>query len=113
LVIDDTGNRKDDSATAHVARQYLGSVGKTDNGIVAVTSLWADARCYWLLHLVPYTPASRLAKGKSDPGFRTKPQLAAGWSAPPSRPASRFGRWWPTASTATTPALSKRLAPRR
>jgi hypothetical protein len=28
------------------------------------------------LHAVPYTPASRLAKGKSDPGFRTKPQLA-------------------------------------
>jgi hypothetical protein len=72
-----TGDRKDGSATAHVARQYLGSVGKTDNGIVAVTSLWADARCYWPLHLVPYTPASRLAKGKSDPGFRTKPQLAA------------------------------------
>jgi hypothetical protein len=77
LVIDDTGDRKDGSATAHVARQYLGSVGKTDNGIVAVTSLWADARCYWPLHLVPYTPASRLPKGKSDPGFRTKPQLAA------------------------------------
>jgi hypothetical protein len=76
LVIDDTGDRKDGTATAHVARQYLGSVGKTDNGIVAVTSLWADARCYWPLHAVPYTPASRLAKGKSDPGFRTKPQLA-------------------------------------
>jgi hypothetical protein len=76
LVIDDTGDRKDGSATAHVARQYLGSVGKTDNGIVAVTSLWADARCYWPLHAVPYTPASRLAKGKNDPGFRTKPQLA-------------------------------------
>jgi hypothetical protein len=76
LVIDDTGDRKDGSATAHVARQYLGSVGKTDNGIVCVTSLWADARCYWPLHAVPYTPASRLAKGKSDPGFRTKPQLA-------------------------------------
>src|SRR5512133_902425 len=76
LVIDDTGDRKDGSATAHVARQYLGSVGKTDNGIVAVTSLWADARCYWPLHVVPYTPASRLAKGKRDPGFRTKPQLA-------------------------------------
>jgi hypothetical protein len=76
LVIDDTGDRKDGTATAHVARQYLGSVGKTDNGIVAVTSLWADARCYWPLHAVPYTPASRLPKGKSDPGFRTKPQLA-------------------------------------
>jgi len=77
LVLDDTGDRKAGRHTAHVARQYLGSVGKTDNGIVAVTSLWADGRCYWPLHAVPYTPASRLAKGKRDPGFRTKPQLAA------------------------------------
>jgi SRSO17 transposase len=46
LVLDDTGDRKDGTATAHVARQYLGSVGKVDNGIVAVTSLWADERCY-------------------------------------------------------------------
>jgi DDE superfamily endonuclease len=76
LVIDDTGDRKDGSATAHVARQYLGSVGKIDNGIVAVTSLWADPRCYWPLHAVPYTPASRLPDGERDPGFRTKPQLA-------------------------------------
>ncbi len=28
LVLDDTGDRKDGHATAHVARQYLGSVGK-------------------------------------------------------------------------------------
>ena len=76
LVIDDTGDRKDGTATAHVARQYLGSVGKIDNGIVAVTSLWADARCYWPVHAVPYTPASRLPAGERDPGFRTKPQLA-------------------------------------
>src|SRR5213075_2023493 len=39
LVIDDTGDRQDGSATAHVARQYLGWVGKTDNGIMAVNSL--------------------------------------------------------------------------
>jgi DDE superfamily endonuclease len=76
LVIDDTGDRKDGTATAHVARQYLGSVGKIDNGIVAVTSLWADERCYWPVHAVPYTPASRLPAGERDPGFRTKPQLA-------------------------------------
>jgi hypothetical protein len=76
LVIDDTGDRKDGTATAHVARQYLGSVGKIDNGIVAVTSLWADARCYWPVHAVPYTPALRLPAGERDPGFRTKPQLA-------------------------------------
>jgi SRSO17 transposase len=75
LVLDDTGDRKDGTATAHVARQYLGSVSKIDNGIVAVTSLWTDERC-WPVHAVPYTPASRLAKGKGDAGFRTKPQLA-------------------------------------
>jgi hypothetical protein len=76
LVIDDTGDRKDGIATAHVARQYLGSVGKIDNGIVAVTSLWADERVYWPVHAVPYTPASRLPGGERDPAFRTKPQLA-------------------------------------
>jgi SRSO17 transposase len=77
LVLDDTGDRKHGTATAHVARQYLGSVGKIAGGIVAVTSLWADARCYWPVHAVPYTPASRLAGGERDPGFKTKPQLAA------------------------------------
>jgi hypothetical protein len=76
LVLDDTGDRKDGTATAHVARQYLGSVGKVDNGIVAVTSLWADERVYWPVHAVPYAPASRLPGGERDPGFRTKPQLA-------------------------------------
>jgi hypothetical protein len=76
LVVDDTGDRKDGAATDHVARQYLGSVGKVDNGIVAVTSLWADARCYWPVHAVPYTPAARLPGGERDAGFKTKPQLA-------------------------------------
>lgn len=39
LVIDDAGDRKDGCATDRVAHQYLGSVGKIDNGIVAVTTL--------------------------------------------------------------------------
>lgn len=76
LVIDDTGDRKDGHATDHVSRQYLGSVGKTDNGIVAVTSLWADERHYYPLHVEPYTPAARLVQGKRDAAFRTKPQIA-------------------------------------
>jgi SRSO17 transposase len=76
LVIDDTGDRKDGPAMAHVARQYLGSVGKTDRGIVVVTSLWADEHAYWPVDLAPYTPASRLPQGERDPGFATKPQLA-------------------------------------
>jgi SRSO17 transposase len=76
LVIDETGDRKDGTKTAHVAHQYLGSVGRIANGIVSVTSLWADEDVYYPLHVVPYTPARRLPNGKDDPAFRTKPQLA-------------------------------------
>ena len=76
LVVDDSGDRKDGHATAHVARQYLGSVGKTDNGIVAVCTLWADERVYYPLHVAPYTPAGRLPGGGDDPGFATKPEIA-------------------------------------
>lgn len=38
LVIDDSGDRKDGGATAHVGKQYLGSVRKTDRGVVTVTT---------------------------------------------------------------------------
>jgi hypothetical protein len=76
LVIDDTGHRKDGHATAHVARQYLGSVGKTDNGIVVVSTLWADEKVYYPLHLAPYTPAEQLPDCEHNPDFATKAQLA-------------------------------------
>jgi DDE superfamily endonuclease len=76
LVVDDTGDRKDGHAMAHVARQYLGSVGKTDNGIVVVSTLWADERVYYPLHVAAYTPAGRLPGGDTDPDFATKAQLA-------------------------------------
>lgn len=76
LIIDETGDRKDGKQTAHVANQYLGSIGKIANGIVSVSSVWADERVYYPLHIEPYKPASRLPGGKKDPAFRTKPQLA-------------------------------------
>jgi DDE superfamily endonuclease len=76
LVIDDTGDRKSGTQTAHVGRQYLGSVGKIDNGIVVVSTLWADDERYYPLHAEPYTPARRLPKGQADAAFRTKPQMA-------------------------------------
>ncbi len=47
LVIDETGDRKDGHKTAHVGRQYLANLGKIDNGVVSVTSLWADERVYF------------------------------------------------------------------
>jgi DDE superfamily endonuclease len=104
LVIDDTGDRKDGSATAHVARQYLGSVGKVDNGIVAVTSLWADARCDWPVHAIPIPRRRGCPQVSGTPGSRPSRSWRSTWSRPPVRPASGSGRWWPTASTATTPA---------
>ena len=76
LVIDETGDRKDGHKTAHVARQYLGNVGKIDNGVVSVSSLWADEQVYYPLEIEPYTPESYFAQGKNDPAFRTKPQIA-------------------------------------
>src|SRR5438477_7808962 len=77
LVIDDSGDRKDGTKTAHVGRQWLGRYGKTDNGVVAVTTLWADERVYYPVHAVPYTPAKHFARGKNDPAFRTKLQIGA------------------------------------
>src|SRR5215467_3763571 len=78
LVIDDSGDRKDGTKTAHVGRQWLGRYGKTDNGVVTVTTLWADERVYYPVHAVPYTPARHFAKGKNDPEFRTKLAIGAG-----------------------------------
>jgi len=76
LVIDETGDRKWGDKTAHVGRQYLGSIGKVENGVVSVHSLWADERCYYPVEVEPYTPARWFARGKADPAFRTKPQIA-------------------------------------
>src|SRR5713226_8413237 len=77
LIIDDSGDRKDGTKTAHVGRQYLGRYGKTDNGVVTVTTVWADERVYYPVHAVPYTPAKHFAKGKNDPAFRTKLKIGA------------------------------------
>jgi SRSO17 transposase len=77
LIIDDSGDRKDGTATAHIGRQWLGRLGKTDNGIVTVTTVWADERVSYPLHACPYTRASHFPKGRTDPRFRTKLQIAA------------------------------------
>ncbi|MFF4346339.1 transposase [Streptomyces sp. NPDC001530] len=67
IVIDDSGDRKDGMATEHVGRQWLGRYGKTDKGIVTVTTVWTDGRMYYPLHATPYTPAHHFARGRSDP----------------------------------------------
>jgi len=76
LVIDEHGDRKWGRETAHVGRQYLANLGKTDSGVVSVTSLWADEAVYWPVDYEPYTPQHHFAKGKADPAFRTKLAIA-------------------------------------
>jgi SRSO17 transposase len=76
LLIDETGDRKWGRKTAHVGRQYLSNVGKVDNGVVSVQTVWADERRYYPLTVEPYTPASWFEGGKHHANFRTKPQIA-------------------------------------
>ena len=76
LVIDEHGDREWGKHTAHVGRQWLANIGKTENGVVSVTSLWADERVYWPLAFKPYTPSHHFGGGKTDPAFRTKLQIA-------------------------------------
>src|SRR6266704_1202613 len=52
--------------TVHVGHQWLSRYGKTDNGVVTVTTMWADERLYYPVDAVPYTPAKHFAKRKSD-----------------------------------------------
>ena len=76
LVLDETGDRKWGTKTAHVGRQYLGSIGKVDNGVVTVSSTWADDRVYYPLAVEPFTPKHHFARGIRDPAYRTKPRIA-------------------------------------
>lgn len=77
LLIDQTGDRKDGKATAHVGKQYLGGIGKIANGVVSVSSVYAEERLYYPLEVEPYTPAHHFDEGgEADPRFRTKPHIA-------------------------------------
>ena len=109
LVIDETGDRKWGTKTAHVGRQYLGSIGKVDSGVVTVGSLWADARVYWPLTVEPFTPKPHFPLGMSDPAYRTKPhstsRRCAG--APPTRPPATPRRPARTRSSSTRTTSSR------
>ena len=77
LVIDEHGDRKWGKHTAHVGRQWLANLGKTDNGVVSVTSLWADEGVYYPVDFEPYTPAHHFESFRNDPDFRTKLKIAS------------------------------------
>ncbi|MCP6761972.1 MAG: IS701 family transposase [Fischerella sp. CENA71] len=76
LIIDDSGHRKSGNFTTGVGRQYIGEIGKTDNGIVVVTTHLYDGRKSLPLDIELYQHADSLAQGKQAPEFEKKPELA-------------------------------------
>ncbi len=106
LVIDEHGDRKWGKRTAHVGRQWLANIGKTDSGVVSVSSLLANERAYYPLEVEPYTPAHHFEAGKSDPRFRTKLKIALQLVERSGSARWRWvfpsGRWWRTPSTVKT-----------
>lgn len=73
LCIDETGDVKKGEATDYVAKQYIGNLGKTANGVVSVNAYAVvDNLTYPLLFKI-YKPKSRL---KANDEYYSKPQLA-------------------------------------
>ncbi len=59
-----------------MGRQYIGEIGKTDNGIVVVTTHLYDGRKSLQLDIELYQHANSLPEGKQNPEFEKKPELA-------------------------------------
>ncbi|MEM9276813.1 MAG: IS701 family transposase [Cyanobacteria bacterium P01_F01_bin.143] len=76
LIVDDSGHRKSGNFTAGVGRQYIGEIGKTDNGNVIVTTHLYDGKKSLPLDLELYQHGNSLPEGKKDPLFKKKPELA-------------------------------------
>ena len=76
LIIDDSGHRKSGNFTDGVGRQYIGEIGKTENGIVVVTTHLYDGRKSLPLDIELYQHASSLPQGKQDLEFEKKPEIA-------------------------------------
>jgi SRSO17 transposase len=75
LCIDETGDVKKGEATDYVAKQYIGNLGKTANGMVSVNAYAVvDGITYPLLCKI-YKPKARL---KALDEYQSKPQIAIG-----------------------------------
>lgn len=74
VVIDETGDRKKGKKTDYVARQYLGSIGKIDNGIVSVNAYGVYCNVTFPLLVKLFKPKCSL---KVEDKYQTKIELAA------------------------------------
>jgi SRSO17 transposase len=74
VVIDETGDRKKGKKTDYVARQYLGSIGKIDNGIVSVNAYGVYENIIFPLMFKVFRPRGTL---KENDAYKTKIELAS------------------------------------
>jgi SRSO17 transposase len=73
LCIDETGDKKAGKTTDYVAKQYIGNLGKTENGIVSVNAYAVVDNITYPLLVKIFKPRTRLQPGDV---YKTKPQLA-------------------------------------
>ncbi len=73
LCIDETGDQKKGSQTEDVARQYIGNLGKTKNGIVSVNAYAVVEGITYPLIFQIFKPKTRLLAGDKS---KTQPQIA-------------------------------------
>jgi SRSO17 transposase len=73
LLIDETGDRKKGKKTDYVSRQYIGNLGKVENGLVSVNAYGIiDGKTLPLMFKV-FKPEKRLQEGDE---YKSKPALA-------------------------------------
>ena len=73
LCLDETGDAKKGKATDYVAKQYIGNLGKTKNGIVSVNAYAVVEGITYPLLFKIFKPKQGL---KAEDTYKTKPQLA-------------------------------------
>jgi len=74
LIIDEIGDKKKGNKTDYVKRQYIGNLGKIENGIVAVTAYGLLQGITFPLAFKIYKPKERLLPGDT---YKSKPIIAA------------------------------------
>lgn len=72
VIIDETGDKNKGKTTDYVKIQYIGNLGKIENGIVAVTAYGLFRVMTFPLIAKVYKPRERLKEGYQ---YKTKPQI--------------------------------------
>ena len=72
IIIDETGDKKQGNSTEYVKRQYVGNLGKIENGIVSVNAYGHYQGMTFPLTFKVFKPKDRLKQGDQ---YQSKPAL--------------------------------------